>query len=88
MWKSLAESLKSHKPQESVPKGEATTSEKANSFGKVVADTLFQCNIKEWVYLKKKITDVFFDFDQQKQASDEHTFISANTPRDSSPSIP
>ena len=30
--------------------------------------------------------DVFFDFDQQKQAGDEHTFISANTFHDSLPS--
>ena len=29
----------------------------------------------------------FFNFDQQKQAGDGHTFISANTPRDSLPSI-
>ena len=47
VWKSLAESLKPHKPQKSVPKGETTTSEKANSFGKVVTDTFLQYDVKE-----------------------------------------
>lgn len=52
--KSLTASLKSHKPHESVPKGETTTREKADSFGKIVADILLHYVIKEWVYLKKK----------------------------------
>ena len=46
-WKSLAQSLKSHKLQESVPKGETTTREKANSFGMVVADTFLQSMISK-----------------------------------------
>ena len=84
--KSLAASLKSHKPHESVPKGETTTREKADSFRKIVADTLLHYGIKEWVYLKK-IMDAFFDFDLQNQSGDRHTFIYAKILRHSSPSI-
>ena len=51
----------------SEPKSDNVLTEKANLFGKVVTDTLLHYEIKEWVYLKKKIMDVFFDYDQQKQ---------------------
>ena len=51
----------------SEPKSDNVLAEKENLFEKVVADTLLQYEIKEWVYLKKKIMDVFFDYDQQKQ---------------------
>ena len=44
----------------SVPKSDNVLAEKANLFEKVVTDTLLQYEIKEWVYLKKKIMDVFF----------------------------
>ena len=67
--KSLTESLKLKMQEEraSEPKSDNVLAEKGNLFGKVVADTLLQYEIKEWVYLKKKIMDVFFDYDQQKQ---------------------
>ena len=48
----------------SEPKSDNVLDEKANLFGKVVVDTLLQYEIKEFVYLKKKIIDVFFDYDQ------------------------
>ena len=66
--KSLTESLKSKILEERAPepKSDKVLVEKANLFGKVVADTLPQYEIKEWVYLKKTIMDVFFDYDQQK----------------------
>ena len=66
LWKSLTKSLKSKMPEEyaSEPKSDNVLDEKANLFGKVVVDTLLQYEIKEFVYLKKKIIDVFFDYDQ------------------------
>ena len=66
--KSLTESLKSKilEKRASEPKSDNVLAEKASLFGKVVADTLLQYEIKEWVYLKKTIMDVFFDYDQQK----------------------
>ena len=51
----------------SEPKSDYILAEKANLFGTVFTVTLLQYEIKEWVYLKKKIMDVFFDYDQQKQ---------------------
>ena len=66
LWKSLTKSLKSKMLDErpSEPKSDNVLAEKANLFGKVVAGALLQYEIKEWVYLKKKIMDVFFDYDQ------------------------
>ena len=43
----------------SEPKSDNVLAEKVDLFGKVAADTLLQYEIKEWVYLKKKIMDVF-----------------------------
>ena len=65
LWKSLTESLKSKMLEEHAPepKSDNILAEKANLFGKVITDTLIQYEIKEWVCLKKKITDVFFDYD-------------------------
>ena len=62
LWEFLTESLKSKILEErvSVPKSDNVLAEKANLFEKVVTDTLLQYEIKEWVYLKKKIMDVFF----------------------------
>ena len=61
LWKSLTKSLKSKMLEEraSEPKSDYVLAEKANLFGKVVADTLLQYQIKECIYLKKKIMDVF-----------------------------
>ena len=36
----------------------------ANLFGKTVADNLLQCDPKEWTLIKKKIFDLFFDYEQ------------------------
>ena len=88
IWKSLTESLKSKMLEEraSEPKSGNVLAEKANLFGKVVADTLLQYEIKEWVYLKKKIKDVFFDYDQQKQVGYGPTPMGARPSRNSSSS--
>ena len=67
----------------SEPKSDNVLAEKTNLFGKVVADTLLQYEIKEWAYLKKKIMDVFFDYDQQKQVGYGPTLIGAGPSRNS-----
>ena len=88
LWKSLTKSLKSKMLEEcaSEPKSDNLLAEKANLFGKVVTDTLLQYEIKEWVYLKKKIMDVFFDYDQQKQVGYGPTLMGAGPSRNSSSS--
>ena len=89
LWKTLAQSLKSNNPKEShsEPKQVNTLNEKASLFGQVVADTLLQYDIKEWVYLKKKILGVFFDYDQQKAGSWPR-FMTSSAPHSHSPSAP
>jgi len=65
LWKSLSASLKPQAaPQQNTVKSEL--SECANLFGKIVADLLLQYDPKDWSYLKKKVMDVFYDFEQQK----------------------
>ena len=41
-------------------------SDRARLFGELVADTLMQYDQREWVYSKKKVLDVFCDYEQQK----------------------
>ena len=68
LWRSLAASLK---PQQKAAKENTENnelSERAGLFGKVVADSLLQYDPKEWSFLKKKVMDVFYDFEQQKLA--------------------
>ena len=60
--------------------------EKADLFGKVVADTILQYETKEWVYFKKKFMDVFSDYDQQKQVGYGPTLMGAGPSRNSSSS--
>ena len=88
LWKSLTKSLKSKmlEGRASEPKSDNVLAEKANLFGKVVADTLLQYEIKEWIYLKKKIMDVFFDYDQQKKVGCGPTLLGAGPSRNSSSS--
>ena len=38
--------------------------ERANLFGKTVAHNLLQCDPKDWTPIKKKIFDLFFDYEQ------------------------
>ena len=42
-------------------KGENSLAERANLFGKTLADNLLQCDPKDWTLIKKKIFDLFFD---------------------------
>ena len=73
LWKSLAESLNSNQIQTNNAGGNAregsTLSERASLFGKVVADSLLQYESHEWCFLKKKIMDVFYEYDQHKQTN-------------------
>ena len=73
LCKSLAASLKS---QDNV-NGKSELFERATLFGKVVADSLLQYDPKEWCYLKKKVIDVFYDYEQHKLGSN---FIYPNNP--------
>ena len=34
-------------------------------FGETVADNLLQCDPKDWTMLKKKIFDLFYDYEQE-----------------------
>ena len=50
-------------------KGQTSDLERrAELFGKLVADNLLQCDPKDWILLKKKVMDLFFDYEQQKQS--------------------
>jgi len=71
LWKSLAESLKSNQTSNAVENARegSILSERASLFGKVVADSLLQYELHEWCYLKKKVMDVFYEYDQHKQTN-------------------
>ena len=60
--KSLAASLKS---QDNI-NAKSESFKRATLSGKVVADSLLQHDPKEWCYLKKKVTDVFYDHKKHK----------------------
>ena len=88
LWKSLTKSLKSKMLEEraSEPKSDYVLAEKANLFRTVFTITLLQYEIKELVYLKKKIMDVFFDYGQQKQVGYGPTLMVAEPSCNSSSS--
>ena len=70
LWKSIAASLK---PQDNF-KVKSELSERASLFGKVVADSLMQYDPTEWCYLKKKVMDVFLEYEQQKSSSSRSSY--------------
>ena len=78
LWKSLTESLKSKMLEERLQNWNQITPWLKK------ADTLLQYETKEWVYLKKKIMDVFFDYDQQKQVGCGPTLMGAGPSRNNS----
>ena len=47
-------------------------------FGRTVADSLLQCDTKDWSRLKKKIMDIFFEYEEQKLTSNR--FNQTTTP--------
>ena len=78
LWKALANSLSNQSRQQNNHSIQQKTAEpssssqqnnleiRANLFGKLVADNLLQCDVSDWTYLKKKIMDLFFEYEQQK----------------------
>ena len=46
-------------------KPQNTLAERAKLFGETVADNLLQCDPKDWTMLKKKIFDLFYDYEQE-----------------------
>ena len=53
--------------------------ERANLFGKTVADNLLQCDPKDWTLIKKKIFDLFFDYEQGNLTSRNNTVTPFNS---------
>ena len=46
-------------------KGENSLAERANLFRNTVANNLLKCDTKDWTLIKKKIFDLFFDYEQR-----------------------
>lgn len=80
LWKALAHSIthnpnnQSHIQQQQVqePSFSGTQSsleQRAHLFGRLVADNLLQCDTRDWTFLKKKVMDMFFEYEQQKEVS-------------------
>lgn len=68
LWTALAKSLSSPattklKPCQPKTPG-STLEERAHLFGRTVANNLLQYDPKDWTLLKKKIFDLFFDYEQ------------------------
>ena len=70
LWTALANSINSQTSslQANIAgtqeKSENTLAERAKLFGEIVADNLLQCDPKDWTMLKKKIFDLFYDYEQ------------------------
>ena len=45
-------------------KSQNTLAERAKLFGETKADSLLQCDPKDWIMLKKKIFDLFYNYEQ------------------------
>ena len=78
LWKALTtqlsqgSSLNSHTESNLNAKQGATQQEdRAYVFGRTVADSLLQCDAKDWPRLKKKIMDIFFEYEEQKLTSNQ-----------------
>ena len=74
LWKTLATSIAQKSTSNEIPtqdsSNEMTPLEKrAQLFGKMVADSLMQCDQKDWPLLKKKVMDLFYDYEVHKQES-------------------
>ena len=73
LWKAIANSLTSP-PTASAPKEQnqsmqsgSNLCDRAQLFGRTVADSLMQCDANDWPMLKKKIMDLFFDYEQGRR---------------------
>lgn len=76
LYRSLIKQL-SAQPQSQVVQTQPSNSSlesRANLIGKLVADNLLQYDPKDWTYLKKKIMDLFFDYEQEKANLTNQTY--------------
>ena len=68
LYKALATSLQNRHsmPRNHLPEKEITTNERrAELFGKLVSDSLLQCDMKDWPMIKKKVMDIFFEYEHR-----------------------
>ena len=86
VWKAHATSLKSS-PQVApsnddnvaYPAHAPTLVERANLTGKLVVDNLLECDRKDWSMLRKRIFDMFFEYEQQKSLSMQASALKPQT---------
>ena len=75
LWRALTESLNNKsnannsqkQPDQGSSKSQSDLEKRAHLFGDLIADNLLQCETRDWTLLKKKIMDIFFEYEQQKQ---------------------
>lgn len=79
LWKALAAQLsqgnssKTHSEGNgNIKQGATPLEDRAFVFGRTVADSLLQCDTKDWPRLKKKIMDIFFEHEEQKSSSNSY----------------
>ena len=58
--------------------GLTTLEYRAHLFGHTVADSLLQCDAKDWPLLKKKIMDLFFEYEGRESNASSHYPTSTN----------
>ena len=85
LWKALTNqlsqgsSLNSHTECNlNAKQGAMQQEDRVYVFGRTVADSLLQCDTKDWPRLKKKIMDIFFEYEEQKLTS--NCFNETTTP--------
>ena len=59
--------LKRKLEEERPPGASIYRAESAQRFGQVVADSLMQCEVKDWPRMKKQIMDLFFEYEVEKE---------------------
>ena len=64
LWSALANSLNANQNQATENQQRTRLEERADLFGKTVADHLIQCDPKDWTMLRKKIVDIFYYYEQ------------------------
>ena len=62
LYTALANSLNTQTTRNCKPQDPLV--ERTNLFEKTVADNLLQCDPKDWTFLKKKIFDLFYEYEQ------------------------
>ena len=89
MWKALVSLLKSS-PQVAPSNDDNVANpvhaptlveRRVNLIGKLVADNLLECDPKDWSMLRKRIFDMFFEYEQQKSLSMQASALKPPTSR-------